>query len=131
MLTPGHFLIGAPLESHPNSEGTLCEVPLLRRWNLCQALTQHLWKRWSSKYVDQLNKFSKWHRPSRNVQVGNIVCLKGEQSAPTKWPNARVEKVFPGQDGKVRVVEVRTSKGRYNRPITSIVVLVSEDPGGL
>ena len=42
VLTPGHFLIGAPIESHPNSEGTMREVPLLQLWNLCQALTQHL-----------------------------------------------------------------------------------------
>ena len=77
--------------------------------------------------MDQLNKFSKWHHPSRNVQVGDIVCLKGEQSSPTKWPIARVEKVFPGQDGKVQVVTIRTSKGTYNHPICKVVLLVSED----
>ena len=92
---------------------------------------QHLWRRWSSEYVDQLNKFSKWHRPSHNVQVGDIVCLKGEQSSPTKWPIAQVEKVFLEQDSKVQVVEVRTSKGTYNCPITKVVPLVSEDSPGL
>ena len=39
VLTPGHSLIRVPLESHPRSEGTMREVPLLWRWNLCQALT--------------------------------------------------------------------------------------------
>ena len=65
------------------------------------------------------------------MQVGDIVCLKGEQSSPAKWPIARVEKVFPGQDGKVRVVKVRTSMGTYNYPITKIVSLVDNDSVGL
>ena len=43
--TPGHFLIRAPLESLPDGESTQREVPLLQRWNHCQALTQHLCKR--------------------------------------------------------------------------------------
>ena len=125
VLIPEYFLIGVPLESLPDVESTPHGVPLLQCWNLCQALMQHLWKQRSSEYMDQLNKFSKWNRPSHNVQVGNIVCSKGEQSSPTKWPIACVENVYPGQDNKVRVVAIRTSKGAYSRPVTKVATLVN------
>ncbi len=36
----------------------------------------------------------------------------------------RVVKVFYGDDGKVRVVNVRTAKGIFKRPITKIVMLL-------
>ena len=128
-LTPGHFLVDAPIKAVPDGSGSDCPMPLSRRWSLCQALTQHLWKRWSVEYLDQLNRFAKWHQPSRNVQIGDIVCICGEQtpSATCTWPLAIVESVHPGADGRVHVVVLHTSKGTYKRPITKIVLLVYVD----
>ena len=78
VLTPRHFLIAASIKAVPDGTESDRRMPLLRLWSLCQALTQHLRSRWSAEYVDQLNKFSKWPHSSHNVQVGEIVCLKGE-----------------------------------------------------
>ncbi|XP_011687068.1 PREDICTED: uncharacterized protein LOC105449509 [Wasmannia auropunctata] len=46
-LTPGHFLIGGPLNAIP--EPSLIDVPTnrLSRWRLLQALRDHLWQRWA------------------------------------------------------------------------------------
>ena len=44
-LTPGHFLIGKPLESLPDSPVSYRPVSLLRRGHLCQSLVRHFWKR--------------------------------------------------------------------------------------
>ena len=123
VLTPGHFLIGRPLTAMPDkSEYQLVEP--LRRWQLCQSLVRHLWTRWSREYLDTLQKFSKWHTTTRDYKVGDVVCLREEPMAPTKWPLARIIRVFPGSDGRTRVVTVRTSKGVYNRPIVKLVPLV-------
>ena len=43
-LTPGHFLIGKPLESLPDPPTSYRPLSLLRRWHLCQALIRHFWK---------------------------------------------------------------------------------------
>ncbi|KMQ81477.1 hypothetical protein RF55_26206, partial [Lasius niger] len=45
-LTPGHFLVGAPLNAIP--EPSLLEVPAnrLSRWRLLQQMRDHLWQRW-------------------------------------------------------------------------------------
>ena len=77
-LTPGHFLIGAAVEEAADTDIAPHSVPLLRRWSLCQYLTQHLWKRWPTEYVDQLNWFSKWNRTFRNVQIGDVACVHDE-----------------------------------------------------
>ena len=44
-LTPGHFLIGRPLTSLLDPPWSLRPISFLQRWNLCQTLTRHFWKR--------------------------------------------------------------------------------------
>ena len=128
MLTPGHFLIGKPLMALPDQEEvTMKDYTLLKRWQLCQSLIRHVWTRWSKEYVETLWKISKWHTPSKNLQVGDIVCLRDEPMAPTRWPLARVVELHPGKDGKVRVATIETMKGRYRRPVIKMVPLVYQE----
>ena len=127
ILTPGHFLIGKPLESLPDPAFSYRDLSLLRRWHLCQSLVRHFWKRWSSEYLSTLRQFAKWHHPTRNPQVGDIVLLQEDNLIPTKWPLGKIVEVFPGQDGLIRVVNVKTTTGTYKRPISKIALLLPND----
>ena len=124
-LTPGHFLTGTPLEALPDPPASFRPIPLLRRWHLCQTLSRHFWNRWSAEYLNVLQNLAKWRRTSPNLKVGDIVCVRGEQTPPTKWPLARIQEVVRGNDGLVRVVVIRTAKGVYKRPIMKIVPLLN------
>ncbi|XP_015118378.1 uncharacterized protein LOC107042025 [Diachasma alloeum] len=49
VLTPGHFLIGEPLQIVPESS-YVDENPLkMRRWNLVTRIVQQFWSRWSKE----------------------------------------------------------------------------------
>ena len=52
VLTPRHFLVGAPLEA-------LRQLSTLCHWHRCQALVRYLWQRWSMKYLCQVQLFTK------------------------------------------------------------------------
>ena len=123
-LTPGHFLIGRPLEALPDPSFSYRSLALLHRWHLCQALVRHFWQRWSSEYITSLKRYTKWHHPSRNICVGDIVILQEDNLIPSKWPLARVIKVHAGKDDLVRVVTVKTNSGTYKRPISKIALLL-------
>lgn len=124
-LTPGHFLVGAPLLSLPDSNSN--HMSLISRWQLIQSLNQQFWKRWSSDYLNELQSKMKWKTAQPNVKVDQLVLLKEPNQPPMRWNLARIQKVFPGPDGYVRVVEVRTVHGVYKRPISQLSPLPEEE----
>ena len=123
-LTP---LVGRALCSLPDSSFSYRSLSLLKRWHLCQALVRHLWKRWHLEYLTSLQKHVKWHYPTRNFKVGDLVTMHEDNLVPGKWPLARVERIHPGKDGLVRVVTVETSSGTYKRPVTKVALLLPVD----
>ena len=126
-LTPGHFLIGALLtalpDSVPNKETV--SVTLKQRWLLTQQMVNDFWKRWSKEYLTTLNRRIKWKIQTRSLQVGDMVLVAEDNISPLQWPLARVMKTFLGNDDIARVVQIRTSKGTYNRPATKLHLLTS------
>lgn len=65
----------------------------------------------------------KWNAEKRNVQVDDYVMVQKPNAIRGNWNVGRIVKVYPGQDGKVRNVKVKTSSGVYDRPVTKIAVL--------
>ena len=65
----------------------------------------------------------KWHVENRNVAVDDIVVVADMNAVRGKWALGRVTKVYPGADGRVRNVTVKTATGEYSRPVTKIAVI--------
>ena len=126
VVTPGHFLIGKPLAALPQESDSNHEMGPLRWWQLCQSLVRHIWSRWSREYLNHIDRFSKWHTGNEDYKIGDIMCLREEPIAPTKWPLARIINIHPDQDGKVQTVTVKTSKGEYLRPVVKMVPLIQQ-----
>ena len=114
-LTPGHFRIGKPIESLPDSSLSYRALPLLRRWHLCHSIVRHFWQRWSTEYVASLRRLTKWRHPARNLQIGDIVVLQDNNLVPTRWPLARVIKAYVGNDKLVRRRAMESTSDRYTR----------------
>ncbi|XP_062711008.1 uncharacterized protein LOC134289033 [Aedes albopictus] len=88
---------------------------------------QHFWNLWSTDYISQLHQRSKWKAAKPNLQVGALVLLKQDGLPPFMWNLGRVEEAYPGSDGLVRVVLVRTERGSFKRAVTQVRVLPIED----
>lgn len=123
-LTPGHFLIGRPIQAIPDDPQSYQSLNILRRWYLCQGLVRHFWGRWRNEYLVALRKHSKWKHPSENLRVGDIVVLKEDNLVPSQWPIAKIVETNEGADGLVRVVTLKTKDGTYKRPVTKVAGLI-------
>ncbi|XP_064396444.1 uncharacterized protein LOC135343372 [Halichondria panicea] len=124
MLTPGHFLIGRPVQAIPDHPQSSQPQNVLRRWYLCQSLVRHFWERWRKEYLVALRKYSKWKHPSKNLCVGDVVVLKEDNLVTSQWPLARIMETNAGADGLVRVVTLKTKDGIYKRPVTKVALLL-------
>ncbi|UYV66609.1 K02A2.6-like [Cordylochernes scorpioides] len=129
-LTPGHFLIGGSLTVLPDEDGIIA-MSLPNRWQLIQKSMNHFWTRWSQEYVSQLQQRSKWCKPQPNIKEGSLVLIKNEQQPPLAWKIGRISKVFPGDDARIRVVEVKTANGTYRRPIVKLFACFMRTRSGL
>lgn len=59
----------------------------------------------------------------RNVKIGDVLAVADENAVKGTWIMGRITDIFPGADGKVRNVKVKTSKGVYGRPVTKMAVI--------
>lgn len=125
ILTPGHFLIGAPLCATADPSVLDLNENRLSRWQQMQKTIQLFWKRWSKEYISSLQTRPKWQEKMQNLQVNDIVLIRDENQPPCKWPLARIVKVHPGVDDLVRVVDVKTEKSYLTRPVTKLCPLLT------
>lgn len=125
-LTPGHFLIGRPLVQVP--EQALHDIPdnRLKAFNWHQAMLQRFWRRWRSEYLTMLLPKSKWITSKPNIAVNDLVLINEPNAPPLEWPLGRVIKLFPGNDGVVRVVEIKTARNTLVRPVNKLCRLPCE-----
>lgn len=127
-LTPGHFLIGQPMNTIPEPDSDKVPMNRLDRYQLLVRLLNQFWKRWSRDYLNQLQQRFKWHDAHPNLQVNDIVLVKEDNMPPAKWLMGRVTGVFPGEDGLVRVVELKVGKSELRRPIHKLARLPIDEP---
>ncbi|XP_046619726.1 uncharacterized protein LOC124304951 [Neodiprion virginianus] len=122
-LTPGHFLIGAPLNALP--EPTLADTPTSRlsRWQQLTQMRDHFWTRWSREYIQSLIPRNKWLQARDNIKKGHLCLIRNEITPPSKWPLGRIIETLPGNDGLIRVAVIKTATTTLTRPINKIVLL--------
>ena len=79
-----------------------------------------LWNRWKKEYLTTLReRHNLTHKASKfQPQVGDVVIIKTD-----RLPLAIVNATFPGKDGIVRAVELKSAHGRLERPVQHLYPL--------
>ncbi|XP_055604591.1 uncharacterized protein LOC129752834 [Uranotaenia lowii] len=123
VLTPGHFLVQRPLTALPERDVSTIPIGRLTMWQKAQQVSQQFWNTWRNQYLSNLQNRTRWIVKRKNVAPGMMVLLKEDNIPPLKWPLGRIDEVFFGRDGNVRVVNVRTKDGMFNRGISKVCLL--------
>ncbi|XP_075161758.1 uncharacterized protein LOC142234484 [Haematobia irritans] len=124
-LTPGHFLIGTSMLAPAEPDISDQDVTLANRWQRLKIVSQYFCTRWKSEYLKELHRRNKWKYQQENLKENDLVVIKDDRFPPTDWAMGRVEKIYPGTDQNIRVVDIRTAKGTFSRPVTKLVKLFS------
>uniref|UniRef100_A0A182S0F5 DUF5641 domain-containing protein n=1 Tax=Anopheles funestus TaxID=62324 RepID=A0A182S0F5_ANOFN len=111
ILTPGHFLVHRALSSLPEPSYDGIPENRLDRYQQTQEYVRHIWKRWNKEYLSGLHRRTKWTGKRDNLREGTMVLLKEDNLPLLKWRYDRVIRVYPGDAGLIRVVNVKTRDG--------------------
>ena len=87
------------------------------REQIRQQQLDKFWELWSGDYIRNLPPTVKGFPPKCNLKKGSLVLIKEDNIPRMSWPCGIVLEVFPGKDGLIRSVKVKTAKGIFHRPI--------------
>ncbi|XP_066585447.1 uncharacterized protein [Prorops nasuta] len=123
-LTPAHLLIGRPLNMLPESD----DFPMINKgmnaWRVIQKIKLDFLKRWQIEYLNELQKRTKWIHPGQGIIADSVVLIIERNQPCMYWPMGRVIELHPGDDGIVRVVTVKTSRGDFKRNVKCLCPLI-------
>ena len=121
-LCPNDVLLGRSYSAI--SQGPFRESKNPRhRVEFVQGIVQAFWKSWLRDAFPLLVPRRKWNIDRRNVRVDDVVILSDPNAIRGKWTLGRIIQVYPGTDGKVRTIRVRSKGAEYKRPISKIAVI--------
>ena len=120
-LCPKDLLLGRATSEVPQGPFNDTKNPR-RRLEFVQRIVDSSWKRWRRDIFPSLAPRKKWHVEKRDVQVDNVVTLADSNTVRVKLAVGRIINVYPGSDGRVRNIRVKTATGEYNHPVTKIAV---------
>ncbi|XP_062715058.1 uncharacterized protein LOC134291384 [Aedes albopictus] len=125
-LTPGHFLVGQPLNLIPEPDVSQIPTNRLDMWQQMHKQTIEVWRRWRDEYLTSLQPRTKWRVSEDNVKENQLVLVKNDLTPPAQWELARIIKVHPDSSGIVRTVTLRRGQAEYLRPVQKICLLPTD-----
>ena len=117
-------MIGRSFTSFPLHDFSDVPSNRLSRWQQLTKMLTNTWKHWSDDY---LQKRQKWSTDHPNLMIGDVVLIKGDLFPPLQWNLGKIVKLFPGTDGNVTVVSVKSSRGEFRRSIHKLAKLPIAD----
>ena len=90
------------------------EIDNCRKWRSVQAAVNVFWNRWKKEYLPFLNLGKRWTQKNRNLRVGDLLIISSHDVPRSHWPIGRITEVYPGRDGVVRSVKLKTKRLMVN-----------------
>ena len=140
-LCPNDLLLGRVPRRVPSGPFKQTSNPK-HRYEFVQRIIDVFWRKWTRDFFPSLIVRQKWHTARRNVLVGDVVLIQDANQVRGNWKLGIVSRTDPGDDGKVRKVEVKYKnpkpgeavekyQGRgyvtVQRPVHRLIVLVPAD----
>lgn len=124
-LTPNHILLGTSSNLPLLGAFDDSDLYLRKQWRKSQALADMFWRRWVREVLPDMIPRQKWSEDGdqQPLRVGDLVFVADPDSPRCVWPRGIIQQVFPGKDGRVRVVAVRTHTGTLKRSVTRVARL--------
>ena len=126
-LTPHHIRRPYVERAHAPDIPEFNQRSVKARHKESQEVSDRFWRCWRREYLPNQAARKKWNIPRENLQIGDIVSIRDDNLVRDRWMFGRVINTFPGKDGVVRVVVVRTTDGKEREePVSRVCLLEAQ-----
>ncbi|KAF8766396.1 hypothetical protein HNY73_019461 [Argiope bruennichi] len=99
----------------------LDRININKRLRHLQDVRELLRRRFRLEYVSLLVQRPSTMLISRQIKIGNIVLVECDNKRKVLCPLAKVTEIYPGKDGNIRVVRVKTASAELVRPRNTFI----------
>ena len=97
-----------------------------KKWRQVQYLANLFWERWLKEYLPSKEFRPKWRKALPNVKQKALMLLVNNNTLRGHWNPGRVIETYPGPDGLVRTVKVKTIRTQCPRSSYSETLFVGK-----
>lgn len=128
ILTPATFLYQRTNHLPEEETWRITDRDIRRRAKYLRTCKDQMWSRWQREYLTALReRHNLMHRVTKfQPKKGDVVIVKTDDKNRGRWPLAIVNEVYPGSDGVIRAVQLRTAKSILERPVQHLYPLELE-----
>lgn len=123
-ITPNDLIIGQHISPPAPEEESIVNPRNLMR--SCQRKIHEFWKAWMKYFAPHLLPRNKWFHTRENLNIGDLV-LELDSTPRSQWKMAIVVNIYPGKDNLVRKVQIKISKGFFDRPIHKLCLIATKE----
>ncbi|GFT86740.1 DUF5641 domain-containing protein, partial [Nephila pilipes] len=120
IILPSKHLADIPLNNVSDLD-QIEKTNIVLRWRYIQKVCENLKQRFKREYLSFLR--SSVTKREDKINVGDVVLIGTDDKKRLHWLLGRVLELFPGKDGIIRLVKLRTEKGNILRPIQRLYPL--------
>lgn len=119
ILTPNLLILGdqnAAIDDVVNSDE---ETDVEKQLKCITTFKERVWRRWTNEYLKSLRERHNLKHKSKdaNIQVGDVVIIKGDEKNRAHWKTGIVVELFTGRDGVIRAAKLRAGKSYLERAV--------------
>ena len=128
ILTPSTFMFQRSNLLPQEETWRIQDQDLRRRAKYLTACKDKLWIRWQREYLTALRERHNLTHKARKFlpKCGDVVMVKTDNKNRGTWPLAIVNQVYPGKNGVIRGVQLKTANGKLERPVQHLYPLELE-----
>ena len=120
-LTLNHILLGHSLSNHAPDVFRDNKINYRKKWCAVQAVTNMFRSCWLKEYLPMLVQRRKWNYQSQYLNVGDLI--QTDNIPWSHWPLGSIIETYPGVDGIMQTVKVKTHSTKLLRPAQKLCLL--------
>ena len=130
-ITPSELCIGRKLLHIPDGRSTklhtIEKTDFVAQLRIRRHVMGTFWRKWVNDYLLQLAPEKLWRKNEATapIKIDDVVVIKEDTlKKRQRWILGRVLQTFPGKDGIIRAVQLRTGDGKtVRRPVRRLALL--------